>query len=67
VKEVFAAALNLPPEARASYLAATCGGDDQLRVKVQGLLESHGRAGSFLETSPDHLTNRRSSSFVPAS
>jgi serine/threonine protein kinase len=50
VKEIFAAAVNLPPEARASYLAATCGGDDQLRAKVQGLLESHEGARSFLET-----------------
>jgi serine/threonine protein kinase/Tol biopolymer transport system component len=53
VKEIFAAALNLPPEARASYLAATCDGDDQLRAKVQGLLESHERARSFLETSSE--------------
>jgi hypothetical protein len=52
VKEIFAAALNLPPEARASYLAATCGDDDQLRAKVQGVLGSHEGAGSFLETSP---------------
>jgi serine/threonine protein kinase len=53
VKEIFAAALNLPPEARASYLSATCGGDDQLRAQVQGLLDSHERAGSFLETSQE--------------
>jgi eukaryotic-like serine/threonine-protein kinase len=53
VKEIFAAALNLPPEARASYLSATCGGDDQLRAQVQGLLDSNERAGSFLETSQE--------------
>ena len=53
VKEIFAAALKLPPEARASYLAATCGDDDQMRATVQGLLESHEHARSFLETSPE--------------
>ena len=53
VKEIFAAALNLPPEARTSYLAATCGGDDQLRAQVKGLLDSHERARSFLETSQE--------------
>src|SRR5262245_29137430 len=53
VKEIFAAALNLPPEARASYLAATCGDDDHLRARVLVLLESHEAARSFLETSPE--------------
>jgi serine/threonine protein kinase/Tol biopolymer transport system component len=61
VKEIFAAALNLPLEARTSYLAATCGGDDELRAKVQGLLESHERARSFLETPPQVSNDLKSS------
>ena len=50
VREVFEAALALPVDARRSFVAKTCGGDDALRQQVEQLLDSHERAHSFLET-----------------
>jgi serine/threonine protein kinase len=50
VREIFEAALALPPDARRSYVAKTCGRDDGLHQQVEGLLDSHERANSFLET-----------------
>jgi serine/threonine-protein kinase len=40
----------LRADARPLYLAAACGGDDELRHEVETLLASHERAASFLET-----------------
>ena len=33
---------------RAAYLAEACEGDDQLRERVQALLNAHDEAGSFM-------------------
>jgi eukaryotic-like serine/threonine-protein kinase len=52
VQEVFAGAIVLPPQERATYLATECGDDASLREQVQLLLDSHDRARSFLETPP---------------
>ena len=49
VREVFEGAVALPPERRASFVAAACGGDDQLQEQVVRLLASHERADTFLE------------------
>jgi serine/threonine protein kinase len=57
VKEIFAAALKLPPDARSSYLAATCGGDDELRAEVERLLDSHDRASRFLGEPPPLISD----------
>jgi WD40 repeat protein/serine/threonine protein kinase len=45
---IFEAALQLPPEQRASYLDQACGGDAQLRQRVEALLHDHEQAGQFL-------------------
>ena len=45
-------ALELSPERRLGFLAEVCGDDAGLRSEVEGLLEHHERAGSFLEGSP---------------
>jgi tetratricopeptide (TPR) repeat protein len=48
-REVFEAALELPPENRAAFLEAACGGDEALRRRLEELLQKHDQAGSFLE------------------
>ena len=48
-EQIFEQALALPPEKRASHLAQACGGDADLRKRVEILLQSHERAGEFLE------------------
>jgi len=45
---IFAAALALPPEERAACLDQACGGDADLRHRVEALLNAHA-AGAFLE------------------
>ena len=46
VKEVLAAALDLPPDERGSFLDRECIGDDQLRAEIDLLLQSEQAAGS---------------------
>jgi serine/threonine protein kinase/predicted Zn-dependent protease len=48
-RDLFEAALDLPPENRGAYLDGVCAGDVGLRHRLEGLLSKHGRAGSFLE------------------
>jgi hypothetical protein len=49
-RDLFIGALQRPdPAERQAYLAEACGGDVALRQRVEGLLEVHERAGSFLE------------------
>jgi serine/threonine-protein kinase len=49
---LFTEALRLPIEQRAVFLERACAGDEELRRKVEALLEAHERAGDFLETPP---------------
>ena len=49
---IFTEALNLPPEDRNEFLERKCGGDKELRRRLDGLLRSHERLGSFLEEPP---------------
>ena len=49
---IFAGAVALPAQERAAYLAQACGDDEQLRRRVEFLLQSHDRAGQFLEPVP---------------
>src|SRR5262245_9927700 len=48
-RDVFEAALELPPGERTAYLDGACGGDAALRRRLGALLARHDRAGSFLE------------------
>src|SRR5688572_1231506 len=50
VEDIFFAALDRPTAGeRAAYLAEACGGDMDLRRRVERLLEAHTRMGGFLQ------------------
>src|SRR5215472_4282073 len=51
--DIFTEALSVPGAERAAFLAQACGGDEQLRQKVEALLKSHEEIGDFLEEAPD--------------
>ncbi len=63
--EVFTEALQLPAAERAAYLERACGGDDELRGKVEALLKGHDQVGDFLEYSP-HETSAQAKPRVSA-
>src|ERR1043166_8824246 len=63
--EIFTEALQLERDQRAAYLERACGGDGELRRKVEALLEGHDRVGDFLEDSPQTNSLQRRSG-VPA-
>jgi serine/threonine protein kinase/tetratricopeptide (TPR) repeat protein len=48
LKELFHAALEKDPPARAEFLAHACGGDVELRAEIESLIAAHERPGSFL-------------------
>src|SRR5262249_29222908 len=48
-RELFEAALELPPADRAAFLDRACGPDAALQQRVEALLGRHDHAGSFLE------------------
>jgi serine/threonine protein kinase len=58
VEEIFHAALDQEPDRVGAFLDAACEGDEVLRGKVEALLASHQRAGSFIETSPVGIATR---------
>src|SRR5258705_8329811 len=45
---VFTEALRLSPEERDRYLSETCKGDNELRRRVEALLQAYEQAGDFL-------------------
>lgn len=49
---VSAAALELPAEERAAFLARQCGDDHALRARAEALLRADLEAGNFMESSP---------------
>ena len=49
VRDLFLAAIDLPPDGRPEYLAASCGADSELRAEVERLLAAHAKPGSLLE------------------
>ena len=51
IEEIFHAALDQEPDQVGEFLDTACEGDEVLRRKVEALLASHQRAGSFIETS----------------
>jgi serine/threonine protein kinase len=50
VQRVMGAALDLPEEERASFIAKTCADRPEVRADVESLLAADRRAGRFLET-----------------
>ena len=52
VKEILHGALERPEAARAAFLEAACGGDQEVRGEVESLLASHEEAGEFIEPAP---------------
>jgi hypothetical protein len=49
VEAVFEQALELPVGERANFVQTTCDGDEELAREVESLLDSHTRAGSFID------------------
>ena len=58
IDELLGAAMDLAPEARARFLAQSCGDDDLLRREVEKLLTAHEQAGKFIETSAMRVAAR---------
>ena len=52
VKELFLAAADRPPADRAAFLAEACGGDADLRRRVEALLAAHDAPGGPLGQAP---------------
>ena len=53
-ESIFAAALSKPSGAeRRAFLDGACGGDDDLRRRIERLLEADGQAGGILERGAD--------------
>ena len=50
LKELFHAALTLPPHERAAYLDRASPGDAALRQAVESLLKSHAQSGNFVDS-----------------
>jgi serine/threonine protein kinase/tetratricopeptide (TPR) repeat protein len=48
VKEIFAGAIDKPPGERAGFVESACGGDADLRARIDRLLHMHETAGEFL-------------------
>src|SRR5438093_10528533 len=51
IEEIFHAALDQEPDQISAFLDTACQGDELLRRKVEALVASHQRPGSFIETS----------------
>jgi serine/threonine protein kinase/Tfp pilus assembly protein PilF len=58
VEETFHAALDCEPDQLSAFLDQTCAGDEVLRGKVEALLASHKRAGSFIQNPVAPLATR---------
>src|SRR6476659_6733042 len=58
VEEIFHAALDQEPDRVGAFLDTACEGDEVLRRKVEALVASHQRAGSFIETTVAGITTR---------
>src|SRR6266404_6851949 len=58
IEETFHAALDCEPGQLSAFLDKTCAGDEVLRGKVEALLASHQRAGSFIQAPVAALATR---------
>jgi hypothetical protein len=50
---IFTEALRVPPGERDGFLERSCGGDRDLRRKVEALLRAHDKLGHFMEEPPE--------------
>ena len=57
IKEIFTSALDRPDAERRQYVETACGGDGQLLLEVESLLDSDGAAGEFCEGAAAHVLN----------
>lgn len=64
IKAIFDAAVKLDPEARPAYLASVCGADGTLRQRVEALLLSHDRSGTFLEVPAVAVIDRSTETLI---
>src|SRR5262245_17249610 len=55
VRDIFVAAVKLPPEQWEAFLKDACAGDDTLNGQVSDLLREHQQAGSFLDRPAAHV------------
>src|SRR5216117_637133 len=58
IEEIFHAALHQEPDRISAFLDTACEGDELLRRKVEALVASHQRPGSFIETSAVGLATK---------
>src|SRR5437016_9816608 len=58
IEEIFYAALDQEPDQIGAFLDTACEGDELLRRKVEALLASRQRVGSFIETSAVGIATR---------
>src|SRR5206468_3053285 len=58
IEEIYRAALDQEPDQIGAFLDTACEGDELLRRKVEALLASRERAGSFIETSAVGIASR---------
>src|SRR5437660_9199505 len=58
IEEIYRTALDQEPDQIRAFLDTACEGDELLRRKVEALLASHQRPGSFIETSAVGLATR---------
>src|SRR5205809_4696443 len=58
IEEIFHAALEQAPDQVGAFLDTACEGDEVLRRKVEALLASRQRVGSFIETSAVGIATR---------
>src|SRR5438477_9404597 len=58
IEEIYRTALDQEPDQIGAFLDKACEGDELLRRKVEALLASHLRAGSFIETSAVGLATK---------
>ncbi|HEX6050228.1 MAG TPA: serine/threonine-protein kinase [Gemmatimonadaceae bacterium] len=49
IERVLDAALDLPPDQRAAFIATACGTDAEMRSEVERVLHAHDQLGDFLE------------------
>jgi serine/threonine protein kinase len=62
LEAIFFAALDKPAAERGSYLAGACGGDADLRRRVERMLTAQVEAASFLESPPSAIVREASPS-----
>ncbi len=65
--EIFAVALELPPEERSAYLDRVCGEDADLRARIEELLQLSGYTDGFMQQPAAELAGLDRTLEVPGS